>query len=105
MSRYNLEAKSGKAIFEVSDGHAFPVTGETYNVAVVFGFDHALGLFCDLYTPAEGDEKEVTHGEFSSMFTKLSRSSLMEIIEYYASPEEKKNLKAVLDKMVMDLPF
>ena len=41
----------------------------------------------------------------STLFDKISRFHLMEVIDYYASAEEKESLKGVIGKIMMDLPF
>lgn len=111
MSRYLISAKPNKAIMKPSDRRMGPVklwpaSKEDMTLGVIFGFDHALGIFFDIFTPAakEGDE-EVVHVEASGMFDGISRSHLLEVVEYYASEEEKEELKTVIGLLVMDLPF
>ena len=112
MSRYNLSAKPRKAVLKPSDRRAGPVklwptSDACHTLAVVFGFDHAIGCFFDIYTPANKEEgtEEVVHVEASTTFGGISKSHILEIVDYYASEEEKRALSEVLALCALDLPF
>jgi hypothetical protein len=110
MSRYNLSAKPMKFILKpsgVKPVELLHASCTCHTLAVVFGFDHAMGCFFDIYTPANKEEgtKEVVHVEASTTFDGISRSHILEIVDYYADDEEKKALGEVLALCALDLPF
>ena len=113
MSRYVLSTKPDKLILQVSDSpypKVVPTRKEKYNLMLVFGFDHALGLFfqvleetCNL-NACEESATELRCDQ-DSLFHRVSKSHLLEIITYYASAEELERLKPQLALLTLDLPF
>lgn len=70
------------------------------NKEFVYGFDHALGYFYELWDNSLGDEDYERIVEDKSYFiNKLSKGEMMESMEKYNSKKEH------LEKMAMDLPF
>lgn len=113
MSRYTLSAKPDKLILHVSDGpfpKVFPSRREKFKLLLVFGFDHALGLFFQILEEtselnADGTPKMELRVDQDGKFHRVSRSHLLEIINYYASPEELKQYERILTMLTMDIPF
>jgi hypothetical protein len=110
MSRYVLSPKPMKAIMKPGGGPTvklWPSTDACLTLAVVFGFDHVMGCFFDIYTPGDREKgiEEVTHVECSSQFDGISKAHILEVVDYYASDEEKRELSEVLGLCALDLPF
>jgi hypothetical protein len=70
------------------------------NKEFVYGFDHALGYFYELWDNSLGDEDYERIVEDKSYFmNKLSKSEMMEMMRKY-------NARSIhLERMAMDLPF
>lgn len=70
------------------------------NKEFVYGFDHALGYFYELWDNSLGDEDYERIVEDKSYFiNKLKKGEMMEAMEKYNAKKEH------LEKMAMDLPF
>lgn len=113
MSRYTLSAKPDKLILHMSDGpfpKVFPTRKEKYTLMLVFGFDHALGVFFQILKEtsefnADGTPKMELCVDQDSLFHHVTKSHLLEIIKYYASAEELERFEHVLLTLAVDLPF
>ena len=70
------------------------------NKEFVYGFDHALGYFYELWDNSLGDEDyERIIVDKSYFMNKLSKSEMMEMMRKY-------NARSIhLERMAMDLPF
>lgn len=66
----------------------------------VYGFDHAIGYFYELWDYKRGKEDhECIVEDQSYMFNKLSKSKMLEVMENYkANPVH-------IERFAMDLPF
>lgn len=112
MSRYQLSTKPDKHMLHVSGGpfpKVLPMGLEKYNLKLIFGFDHAVGLFflvlkCRDTTNVPSAVEECCVDQ-CSRFDRVSKSHLLEIIQYYASPEELKQYEKQIALLVLDLPF
>jgi len=71
------------------------------NKEFVYGWDHALGYFYELWDNSlEGDEDELRILKDESYFlTKLSKGDMVEAMEKYKAD------KSHIMKMTLDLPF
>jgi hypothetical protein len=71
------------------------------NKEFVYGWDHALGYFYELWDNSlEGDEDELRIIKDESYFlTKLSKGDMVEAMEKYKAD------KSHITKMSLDLPF
>lgn len=71
------------------------------NKEFVYGWDHALGYFYELWDNSlEGDEDELRIIKDESYFlTKLSKGDMVEAMEKYKAD------KSHITKMALDLPF
>jgi hypothetical protein len=70
------------------------------NKEFVYGFDHALGYFYELWDNSLGDEDyERIIVDKSYFINKLSKGEMIEVMEKYNARKEH------LERMVMDLPF
>jgi hypothetical protein len=70
------------------------------NKEFVYGFDHALGYFYELWDNSLGEEDYERIVEDKSYFmNKLSKGDMLEAMEKYNSRKDH------LERMAMDLPF
>lgn len=70
------------------------------NKEFVYGWDHVLGYFYELWDNSLGEEDyEKIVDDKSYFFNKLSKSEMMEAMKKYNARKEH------LEKMAMDLPF
>jgi len=70
------------------------------NKEFVYGWDHALGYFYELWDHSLGDEDYEKIVEDKSYFlNKLSKSEMMEAMEKYNANKDH------LERMAMDIPF
>lgn len=70
------------------------------NKEFVYGFDHALGYFYELWDNSLGDEDYERIVEDKSYFlNKLSRGDMLEVMEKYKAKEDH------IVKMALDFPF
>ena len=109
MSRFNLTAKCNRAIMHCTPSvpvKVFPATKEEHTIGMVFGYDPPMGgLFFQLWETEEGVAEEKIVVDQSSLFDGVSKSHLLELIEYYADDAEKRELKSTIFRISMDLPF
>ena len=126
MSRYALTAKANKiaqhVIYNGAPGGiklaALDTTPRT--LALVFGFDFALGHFFQLWevpdnqadVPLEDiekntplDEEESLIVDQSSMFDRVSHGHILEIFKMLSNDEEKARFHDIMLRCASDLPY
>ena len=70
------------------------------NKEFVYGYDHALGYFYELWDNSLGeDEAEKLVKDKSSLLSKLSKSEMVESMEEYGARKDH------IKKAALDLPF
>lgn len=109
MSRFVITAKCNRAIMHCTNSvpvRVNPKGKEEHTLSLVFGYDPPMGgLFFQLWETEEGAEEEKIVVNQSSLFDGVSKSHIMELIEYYADDAEKRELKSTIFRISMDLPF
>lgn len=119
MSRYHISAKTDKIAMRMSETmppKLMPMSARPMHqcLAVVFGFDFALGVWADIYCPRheaiDGDGnktivEEETVSELSTRFNGFSKTHLLELFNEFASEDEKREFQHVLGRCILDLPF
>lgn len=116
MSRYACIAQHDKPFIHFNEEACFNgapfnnclmPTGERGTVSVVFGFDHAVGVFCLIHAVTEdcAPGKDELVVDANSMFHGLSKSHLLQIIEDYVSEDDKAKYQQQITKLALDLPF
>ena len=113
MSRYICSPRENRVIVQFNEEQSFKgapfdncimPTGERGTVSVAFGFDHAVGLFCQIYKHVSDDKHECL-ASVDSMFHKLSKSHLLQIIEDFTCEADRAKYHQQLSLMALDLPF
>ncbi len=106
MSRYNLTVKKNTTLLHIDEqGRISPKDDTLRDLGVAFGMDHIMGYFLDIYEPATADKEESYLVELCTKFQGLTKSHMIQLIEHYASEEDKVRLRVQIEKIVMDLPF
>jgi hypothetical protein len=79
MSRYTKELEDGRS--------------------VVYGFDHALGYFIDVFGIPDEDGVSESLMEESSVLTRMSNGKMIELMDMFNLPESH------IEQVAMDLPI
>jgi hypothetical protein len=66
---------------------------------VVYGFDHALGYFLDVFGISDEEGEREVLIEESSMLTKMSNGKMIELMDIFDLPESQ------IEQVAMDLPI
>lgn len=124
MSRYCLTAKADKiAPYIVNNGSGIklmPLDDKRRTLALVFGFDHAMGHFFQIWQVPDNqvevpldqieqecplDEEEALLVDQSSKFDRVSHGHILEIFRELSNDEEKKQYHNILMLCSADLPY
>jgi hypothetical protein len=112
MSRYVCEAQENKLLAHFNEEKRFQgvpfklcvmPNGERGTVQLIFGFDHAIGIFCQIYK-IEAEKSELI-ADMCSMFHGLSKSHLLQIVKDFASQADEAKYNKQLQLLALDLPF
>lgn len=102
MSRYNLTAKPEMLLMHIDDtGRLSPKDDVLRTLELNFGFDRTLGYFFDIFE--EGKEEPLV--EAYSQRHGVTKTHMVQVVDHYASEEEKVLLETQLTKLALDLPF
>ena len=70
------------------------------NMEFVYGFDHALGMFYEVWDYKKGDEDhECVVEDKSTFLNRLTKSQMLEVMEKYGAD------KSHIEMVALDLPF
>ena len=102
MSRYNLTSKPEKLLLHIDDnGQLSPKDDVLRTLELNFGFDRTLGYFFDIFE--EGEEEPLV--AVYSQRHGVTKTHMIQVVDHYASEEEKDHLETQLTKLALDLPF